>query len=138
MKARSVHGLNEPYELNTCFFCFFVSFVEPAASRLQRMVQEALENAQKGRTTVVIAHRLTTVMVCDGHYWTAESYMTMMTCQGSPPHPVNVTMRVYVIMTANRFSTMQHADHIVVIQKGNIVETGNHASLMAKEVHSIL
>lgn len=54
------------------------------------MVQEALENAQKGRTTVVIAHRLSTVM---------------------------------------------HADVIAVVEEGRIVETGNHSSLMAKEVY---
>jgi hypothetical protein len=119
------------------FLLFFFLWLNPQLSRLQRMVQEALENAQKGRTTVVIAHRLTTVMVCDGHDWTAESWMTMMTCKESPPHPIRDDA-LYVIMTAYRFFALQHADHIVVIQKGNIVETGNHTSLMGKEVHSML
>jgi subfamily B ATP-binding cassette protein MsbA len=49
-------------------------------------VQEALERLMKGRTTVLIAHRL---------------------------------------------STVRHADRIYVIDKGRVVEVGNHDSLMA-------
>ncbi len=52
----------------------------------ERMVQAALESAMKGRTTLVIAHRLATV---------------------------------------------QRADRIVVLEAGQIVETGTHAQLVA-------
>ena len=52
----------------------------------ERMVQAALESAMKGRTTLVIAHRLATV---------------------------------------------QRADRIVVMEAGQIVETGTHAQLVA-------
>ncbi|MBY0242905.1 MAG: ATP-binding cassette domain-containing protein, partial [Burkholderiaceae bacterium] len=52
----------------------------------ERLVQGALEAAMKGRTTVIIAHRLATV---------------------------------------------QRADRIIVMEDGKIVETGNHASLVA-------
>lgn len=51
----------------------------------ERLVQEALVNLMKNRTSIVIAHRL---------------------------------------------STVQYADEIVVMQKGNIVERGTHSELM--------
>ena len=51
------------------------------------MVQEALERLMRGRTTFVIAHRL---------------------------------------------STVQHADRILVVDKGEIVEDGTHDELLAK------
>jgi subfamily B ATP-binding cassette protein MsbA len=52
----------------------------------ERLIQEALESLMKNRTTLVIAHRL---------------------------------------------STVQHADHILVLEQGRIAEFGRHADLMA-------
>ena len=56
-------------------------------SESERAVQEAFERLMKNRTTLVIAHRL---------------------------------------------STVHHADRIVVMQTGQIVEVGSHTELMAK------
>ncbi len=55
-------------------------------SESERQIQSALENLIHGRTTLVIAHRL---------------------------------------------STVEHADRILVLDKGRIVEEGNHAELLA-------
>ena len=53
----------------------------------ERMVQQALEALERGRTTLVIAHR---------------------------------------------FATVQHADRIVVMDRGAIVAQGTHAELVAQ------
>jgi subfamily B ATP-binding cassette protein MsbA len=57
-------------------------------SESERLVQDALDRLMAGRTTFVVAHRL---------------------------------------------STVQRADRIIVLNKGRIVEQGNHASLMAEK-----
>lgn len=57
-------------------------------SKSERLVQEALSKVMEGRTSIVIAHRL---------------------------------------------STVQHADQIIVLQDGKIIESGDHASLMQRQ-----
>lgn len=57
-------------------------------TKSERQLQEALSNVMEGRTSIVIAHRL---------------------------------------------STVQHADHIIVLQDGRIIESGDHASLMKRQ-----
>ena len=54
----------------------------------EQMVQETLKKARVGRTSIVVAHRL---------------------------------------------STIQDANHIAVLQKGQVIESGTHANLMQRK-----
>ena len=38
-----------------------------------------------------------------------------------------------ILLIAHRLSTVQNADQIIVIDKGQVVEKGNHAELMSKQ-----
>jgi ATP-binding cassette subfamily B protein len=38
-----------------------------------------------------------------------------------------------VVIVAHRLSTVQHADKIVVLDKGKVIEEGNHLQLTAKK-----
>jgi len=39
------------------------------------------------------------------------------------------------VVVAHRLSTVKHADHIIVLENGKVVETGNHETLTAKRGH---
>jgi len=62
--------------------------VQGKGKEAERLIQDAISQVVKGRTSIVIAHRL---------------------------------------------STVRHADRIIVIDKGQIAEEGNHRSLMAEK-----
>ncbi len=45
----------------------------------------------------------------------------------------NLTREKTILMIAHRLKTVRHADQILVVDKGKIVQKGNHDSLMAEE-----
>ena len=45
----------------------------------------------------------------------------------------NLTKEKTIIMIAHRLKTVRHADQIIVVDKGRIVQRGNHEKLMKEE-----
>lgn len=72
-------------------------------SESERVVQKALDAAAVGRTTIAVAHRYAVLVLAFRR-------------RAHRPH---------------RLSTIQHADQIMYIQAGKVVERGNWAQLMA-------
>jgi ABC-type multidrug transport system fused ATPase/permease subunit len=50
-------------------------------------------------------------------------------------HFREVTQEQMAILISHRFSTVRMADHIVVLDKGEMLEQGSHDALMEKEGH---
>ena len=46
---------------------------------------------------------------------------------------ITIQRQHITIMIAHRLSTIMHADRIYVLEKGNVIETGDHASLLAEK-----
>ncbi len=50
-------------------------------------------------------------------------------------HFVDITRGATALLISHRFSSVRRADHIVVIERGRVVESGDHAELLAADGH---
>ena len=46
----------------------------------------------------------------------------------------NLTKNKTTIVIAHRLSTIKKADHIVVLEKGSVIEQGNHENLLKNSI----
>lgn len=42
-----------------------------------------------------------------------------------------------IIVVSHRLTTVQHANHIIVLDAGNVIKQGDHAELMARTTEGI-
>lgn len=114
----------------------------------ERLVQESIDmlQASKMQTTIVIAHRLTTIMGKTTHTHTHDSrrcltFILNVSILSHLPPRCTATHRYSLRFASLRFATViasvfsfpAGADKIVVVDKGQVVETGKHDELIAKE-----
>jgi len=105
--------------------------IEGFPARYDTMVGErgmTLSGGQKQRTAIARAIlRNPRVLILDD----ALSSVDTLTEERILTHLAGVMRGRTVILISHRVSTVREADHIVVLEKGRIVEQGTHASLIA-------
>lgn len=110
-------------------------FIEKLHDGYQEEVRERGNNFSSGQRQLIsfartIAHKPKVMMLDEA---TANiDTETEALIQDSLKKMMNIGTMVIV---AHRLSTIQHADRIIVLQKGRIVEEGNHQELLKKRGH---
>lgn len=110
-------------------------FIEKLHDGYQEEVRERGNNFSSGQRQLIsfartIAHKPKVMMLDEATANIDTETETLI--QDSLKKMMNIGTMVIV---AHRLSTIQHADRIIVLQKGRIVEEGNHQELLKKRGH---
>ena len=110
-------------------------FIQKLPNKYDELVRERGNNFSSGQRQLLsfartIVHK-PQIMILDEATANIDTE-TEMLIQESLNKIMNIGT---MIIVAHRLSTIQHADNIIVMQKGEIIEQGNHQDLLKKKGH---
>ena len=124
--------ITDDFVLETCKYVNADHFINKLKSGLDEPVRERGNNFSQGQRQLLsfartIAHK-PEIMILDEATANIDTE-TELLIQNSLEKMMNIGT---MLMVAHRLSTIQHADKIIVLSKGEIVEEGSHFELLEK------
>lgn len=128
-------GISDDEVMAACRYVNADHFINKLENGLDEVVRERGNNFSAGQRQLLsfartIIHK-PNVMILDEATANIDTE-TELLIQDSLERMMNIGT---MLIVAHRLSTIQHADNIIVLSNGQIVEQGNHAELLAKRGH---
>lgn len=128
-----LEGVDDEAVMQACRYVNANHFIDKLADGLDEPVRDRGNNFSAGQRQLLsfartIVHK-PTVMILDEATANIDTE-TELLIQDSLEKMMNIGT---MLMVAHRLSTIQHADNIIVLSHGVIVEQGNHASLLEQK-----
>ena len=124
---------NDEQVIDACNYVNATSFIEKLPNKLEEQVIERGENFSQGQRQLLSFARTVLakpqVLILDEATANIDTE-TEVLIQESLEKMKNIGT---MLVVAHRLSTIQHADKIVVLSKGEVKEMGNHQELLAKK-----
>ncbi|MCR5232057.1 MAG: ABC transporter ATP-binding protein/permease [Acholeplasmatales bacterium] len=121
--------------MEVCKYVNADSFIEKLPEKLEYQVLESGENFSQGQRQLLSFARTVLanpqILILDEATANIDTE-TEVLIQESLEKIKNIGT---MLVVAHRLSTIQHSDQIMVLQKGEIIERGNHQELLAKHGH---
>ena len=124
---------NDEQVIDACNYVNATSFIEKLPNKLEEQVIERGENFSQGQRQLLSFARTVLakpqILILDEATANIDTE-TESLIQESLEKMKNIGT---MLVVAHRLSTIQHADKIIVLSKGEIKEIGNHQELLAKK-----
>lgn len=121
--------------MEVCKYVNADSFIDKLPEKLEYQVLESGENFSQGQRQLLSFARTVLanpqILILDEATANIDTE-TEVLIQESLEKIKNIGT---MLVVAHRLSTIQHSDQIMVLQKGEIIERGNHQELLAKHGH---
>ena len=128
-----LEGVTDEEVKEACHYVNADSFIDKLSGGLDEVVRERGNNFSAGQRQLIsfartIIHK-PAVMILDEATANIDTE-TELLIQDSLEKMMNIGT---MLMVAHRLSTIQHADDIIVLSHGEIIEQGNHNELLLKK-----
>lgn len=128
-------GISDEEVMEACRYVNADHFIDKLSLGLDEPVRDRGNNFSAGQRQLLsfartIVHK-PSVMILDEATANIDTE-TELLIQDSLERMMNIGT---MLMVAHRLSTIQHADKIIVLSHGEIIEEGNHAELLEKKGH---